>query len=283
MAGCGRKPERENGPTRLRGELDLALHRDGELARDREAEAAPGCAAARVAAVEALEDLDRCGLGDARAVVLDAERDAVAVPARAHEHVRARRRVAQGVLDERAADLEDPLLVAEARGAAVDAVPRQLVPRPLGVRAELLEQELGDLGEVDRIAVDTQAAGVEAGEVEQLAGELRQPIDLLAHAPEELAPGRVVELLLDEQLEMAAEREKRRPELVRGVGDELAAGVLEAREALAHAVERTRELAELVRARVDDRLVELAVRDPFGRALEATNPAREEPCAGIPE
>ena len=193
------------------------------------------------------------------------------------------RRVAEGVLDQGAADLEDPLLVAEARGAAVDAVPRQLVPRPLGVRAELLEQELRDLGEVDRIAVDTEAAGVEAGEVEQLTGELRQTIDLLAHASEELAPGRVVELLLDEQLEMAAEREKRRPELVRGVGDELAPGVLEAREALAHAVERTRELAELVRARVHDRLVELAVRDPFGRALEATNPAREKPCAGIAE
>ena len=78
---------------------------------------------------------------------------------------------------------------------------------------------------------------------------------------------------------MAAEREERRPQLVGGVGDELAPGVLEAGEALAHAVERARELAELVGARVDDRLVELAVRDALGRLLEATDPAREEPCA----
>ena len=211
------------------------------------------------------------------------ERDAVAVPARADEHVRAGRRVAKGVLDERAADLEDPLLVAEARGAAVDAVPREVVSRPLGARVELLEQELRDLGEVDRVAVDPEAAGVETGEVEQLAGELRQAIDLLAHAPEELAPGRLVEILLDEQLEMAAEREERRPELVRGVGDELTARMLEPGEALAHAVERARELAELVRARVDDRLVEPAVRDPFGRPLEATDAAREEPRAAVAE
>ena len=189
----------------------------------------------------------------------------------------------QGVLDERAADLEDPLLVAEARGAAVDAVPRQLVSRPLGVRVELLEQELGDLGEVDRIAVDPQAAGVEAGEVEQLAGELRQPIDLLAHAPEELAPGRVVQVLLDEELEVTAEREERRPQLVRRVGDELAPGVLEARETLAHALEGASELTELVRARVDDRLVELPVRDALGRPLETTDPPREEPCARVAE
>ena len=169
------------------------------------------------------------------------------------------------------------------RPVALPSTPslRQLVSRPLGVRVELLEQELGHLGEVDRIAVDPQAAGIEAGEVEQLAGELRQPVDLLAHAPEELAPGRVVELLLDEELEVAAQREQRRPQLVRRVGDELAAGVLEAGEALAHAFEGAGELAELVGARVDDRLVELAVRDAFGRPLETTDPPREEPCSRI--
>ena len=168
-------------------------------------------------------------------------------------------------------------------GAAVDAVAASSCPVPWAQRVELLEEELGDLGEVDRLALDAQAAGVEAGEVEQLAGELRQPLDLLAHAPEELPPGRLVEVLLDEELEVAAEREERRAELVRGVRDELAARVLEPREALAHAVEGAGELAELVRARVDDRLVELPVRDPLGRLLESADASREEPRAAVAE
>ena len=124
--------------------------------------------------------------------------------------------------------------------------------------------------------VDRQPAGVEPREVEQVGRELRQAVDLLAHLREELVARRLVEPRVVEQLEEAAEREERRAQLVRGVGDELAAGAVEVREAQAHALERAGELAELVRAVIDDRLVEAPGGDPVGGELEAADPPREE-------
>ena len=52
--------------------------------------------------------------------------------------------------------------------------------------------------------------------------------------------------------------------------------MVELGEPLAHAVERARELAELVLRRVVERLVEAAAGDPVGRALQAADPARED-------
>src|SRR5207302_671633 len=88
-------------------------------------------------------------------------------------------------------------------------------------------------------------------------------------------------LLVGEQLEEAAEREERRPQLVRGIRDELAARVLELRKPAAHSLEGARELADLVFGRVDDRLVEAAARDPLRRPLQASKPPREEPGAAV--
>ena len=186
--------------------------------------------------------------------------------------------MAERVLDERAADLEDALLVAEPGRGSVHLV-LEAVARALRDGFELLDEELGDPRQVDGLALDAEAAGVEPGEVEQLSGELRQPLDLLAHAAEELLLRGVVQVLVDEELEVTAEREERRAELVGGVGDELAARMLEAGEALPHAVEGARELAELVGARVDDRLVEPAARDPLGGLLEPADAPREQPRA----
>ena len=118
--------------------------------------------------------------------------------------------------------------------------------------------------------------GVEAGQVEQVLGEPLEPVDLLAHRLEELAPGRFVQLLVGHELEEAAQREERRSQLVRGVADELAPRALELREAQTHPVEGARELAELVLAPVDDGLVEPAGRDALGRQLQAPDPAGEE-------
>ena len=116
--------------------------------------------------------------------------------------------------------------------------------------------------------LDAHPARIEAREVEQVGGELREPVDLLAHRLEELLPGRLVDLLVRHQLEEAAEREERRPQLVRGVGDELAARAVELAEPPAHSLERVGQVAELVVARVDHRLVEASARDPLGRPLE---------------
>ena len=81
-------------------------------------------------------------------------------------------------------------------------------------------------------------------------------------------------LLVRHQLEEAAEREERRAQLVRGVGDELAARAVELAEPPAHPLERVGQVSELVVARVDHRLVEAAARDPLGRALEPQDALR---------
>ena len=184
------------------------------------------------------------------------------------------------VLDQHARDLQHALLVAE-HERAVAALERQAPP--VRARSELVDHRLRDRIEIDRLAFDAQPPRIGAREVEQLRRELRQAIDLLAHRREELAAGRLVELLVAEQLEEAAEGEDRRAELVRGVRDELAPRVVERRQPLAHPVERARELTDLVRAVVDHRLVELPGRDPLGRGLEPPQAAREEQSAEIPD
>ena len=85
-----------------------------------------------------------------------------------------------------------------------------------------------------------------------------------------------VELLAREQLEEAREREQRRSQLVGGVGDELRAGAVERGEPHPHAVERARELPELVRVGVDDRRVELAVGDARRGRVETADAPREQ-------
>ena len=186
------------------------------------------------------------------------------------------------VLDESAPDLENPRLIAEAGRNAVDLGLEAMIA-PLGTSLELLDEELRDVREIDGITVDTEAPCVEPGEVEQLAGELGQAVDLLPHPAQELALGRIVEILVQEQLQMAAEREERGSQLMGGVGDELAACMLEPGQAQAHAVERAGQLAELVGARILDRLVELAVRDPLGRPFEVADAAGEEARAAEAE
>ena len=73
-----------------------------------------------------------------------------------------------------------------------------------------------------------------------------QPRDLLRRRDEELSPRLLVELLVLQQLQEPAQREDRGTQLVRGVRDERAPGVVEAGELEAHPVERAGELAELV-------------------------------------
>ena len=124
---------------------------------------------------------------------------------------------------------------------------------------------------------EAQPAGVEAGEIEEVRREPGQAVDLLAHAHQELEPGRLVELGVVEQLEEAAEREERRAQLVRRVRDELAAGAVERRETQPHPLEGPGQLSELVAPVVDDGHVEVAHRNPLGRQLEPPDPPGEEP------
>ena len=84
-----------------------------------------------------------------------------------------------------------------------------------------------------------------------------------------------VELLVLEQLDEAAEREDRRAQLVRGVGDELLARAVEPREPPLHLVEGARELAELVGGVDRDRRREVALGDRLGGRARAGASRRE--------
>ena len=179
----------------------------------------------------------------------------LAVGVGAQRHPRPGRRVHERVVDERAADLEHAQLVAARDRAPFDATSSGWSFRSATAR-ELLRDELRDRAQVDRLVLDPHPAGIETREVEQVRRQLRQPVDLLAHRLEELLPRRLVQILVRHQLEEAAEREERRAQLVRGVRDELAARAVELLEPDAHPFERGGELAQLVVARVDDRLVE---------------------------
>src|SRR5690348_16266094 len=95
---------------------------------------------------------------------------------------------------------------------------------------ELLGHRPREVREVDALLVQLYRSGVEPREVEEVDRELLQPIDLLGHGGEELVAGRLVELLVLQQLDEAAEREDRRAQLVRGVRDELPARAIDARQ-----------------------------------------------------
>ncbi len=129
--------------------------------------------------------------------------------------------------------------------------------------------------DVGRLCAQLERAGFEPREVEQLGGEPAQALDLRAHVVEELAAGRLVELLVLQQLEEAAEREQRRAQLVRGLGDELLARVVEALELALHVVERRAELAELVVGVGLDAVGEVAARDLARGALEPLDAQRQ--------
>ncbi len=189
----------------------------------------------------------------------------------------------EGVLDQRAADLEDPLLVAEAGGASVHLV-LDPVPGALGHRVELLDEELRRSAS-GRPARARRAGGRRRGGRGRGARRRASSAARPARACERGTPASSASSRSSSirSSRWPAEREERGAELVRRVRDELPARVLEAGEALAHAVERARELAELVGARVHDRLVELPARDPLGRLLEAADAPREEARASVAE
>ena len=119
----------------------------------------------------------------------------------------------EGVVDERPADLEHALPVAEGNAGAGRAHLEQ-PPAAAGDGGELLGEVLGDRAELDRLVIEPHRAGIEAGEIEQVGRELRKPLNLLARDLEKLGSGLLVEILVAEELEEAAEREDRRPELV---------------------------------------------------------------------
>ncbi len=189
-------------------ELDGATHAFRQLPGDRE----PEPRSRRAGALEPAEpDEDSLLLvgRDALAPIFDPELSA----ASDDPHDRARRGVQERVVDERPADLEHPFVVGEHDPAVLDPH-LQPVVEPARDGGELLAEILSDRPELDGLELEPHRTGIEPGEVEQVGRELREPLDLLGHRLEELASGGLVELLVAEELEKAAERENRRAELV---------------------------------------------------------------------
>ena len=120
-----------------------------------------------------------------------------------------------------------------------------------------------------------QRSGIQAREVEQIGCQLLEPSHLLAHRGQELRSGRLVYVLVHEQLHEASEREDRSAQLVGGIGDELLAGLVEARQLALHLVERTRQLAQLVLGVDRDRVGEVSCRHLARSLLETLEPFRE--------
>ena len=184
--------------------------------------------------------------------------------------------VAHGVVDQHPADLLHALLVADPVRQAARR-PRQHHPAAVPRRqaAELAHEPAGGGGQVDRLVDHLDRARVEPRQVEQVGGELGQPRHLLAHRQQELLARGGVEVLLVQQLQEPRQREERRAQLVRGVGDEVLARPVDLGEPGLHEVERAGQAAELVRVLVADGLVEAAGGDPARGRLELADPARD--------
>ena len=224
--------------------VDVAAVQVDDPAGDGEAEAGAAVArrARRVEPVEALEDAGRVGFGDAGALVEDLDHDAAVVAAGAHLDGAAARGVAHRVLEQVGDDLVHALGVAVGGEVAGLDVHRDrdggLVQLLLAHR--VLEQRLdAELGALER-----HRARLEPGQVEELLHEPAEPLDLGEHRAERLGIG--LGDAVDEVLEHRLQRGDRRAQLVRHVGDEVAAHAVGLGELGGHLVERAGELADLV-------------------------------------
>ena len=189
----------------------------------------PDSAAPRVArgvdAVEAVEHVRQVLGRDARPAVLDDQHDLGAGRRRPQRDAAAARRVAHGVGDQVLQHLLEPPLVAKHGFGARADVPFErdaaLVERALVPGERALEQA----GERDRLALERSTAAVETGEVEEVADDGLEAQRLLGDDAEIAGAGRVVlhGRRQRQGLEVAAHRGERRHQLVRDVGEQLAA------------------------------------------------------------
>ena len=90
-------------------------------------------------------------------------------------------------------------------------------------------------------------ARLEPGEVEELLHQAAEPLDLRQHRAERLGVG--LGDAVDQVLEHGLQRGDRRAQLVRHVGDEVAAHAVGLGQLGGHLVERPGELADLVARR----------------------------------
>ena len=144
------------------------------------------CIARNLERQQALEHLGRRARIQARPRIQDRELSRAVVLLCDHRHVRAQRRVTQGVVEQDTHDLSHPFTVAHGvhRVVRQPQVELRLVLGDCGL--ELLRHRLGELGEVHLLVVQLHRARVEARQVEEVHGELLEPVHLVLHRGEEL-------------------------------------------------------------------------------------------------
>ena len=130
---------------------------------------------------------------------------------------------------------------------------------PPGGAARLLDRRFDGGAQVVRPEVEQDEPGIELGQLEQVLGEPVEPLDLLGARLEELvARLRVVAGTFAQQLVEGPQGRQRGPQLVRHVGQEVAAPVAVAAddldallEPVGHGVELDGQLGHLGRAGAD--------------------------------
>jgi hypothetical protein len=168
-----RQAEHEPRAARGRVERQAAAEALGQLAADRQAEAEPARAARGAAAAEALEDLLALALRDPRALVGDGERRVLAVVGGLHADRRARRAVAQGVVDEDADHARHGVRIPLGPAGAARRHEAQAAPAVAVLQRELGGHRARDLPELHGLRAQGDA-GVQAREVQELRGQVAQ-------------------------------------------------------------------------------------------------------------
>src|SRR5437867_258200 len=125
--------------------------------------------------------------GYTRAIVPYRERGAAVTLRGDDQDARPGRRVPNRVLDQDAADLEDALLVREGHERTF-RVDDEHVVGALGDGAKLLADRSGRRRDVDRRARDGELPRVEARQIEEVRGELRQAVHLRGPLVDEPPP-----------------------------------------------------------------------------------------------
>ena len=229
--------------------------------------------------MEPLEDPVALLGGDARAAVGHRDPGLAVAGTGADHHRLAARAVAERVVEQDPHDARDRVGVpaAPARGLGEDDLDRgRALPR---AQLELGRDGADDLAELDLLGPQRHR-GVEPREVEQLAGERGQAVELAARVGDLAQRVELVDLaradVLLEQLHRALEHRQRRAQLVRRRGHERAPRRLLAAQLLLHAGERAAEVADLVAAVVARHLhLRALLRDAQRRGPQPREPAQQ--------
>ena len=185
---------------------------------------------------------------DAHAGVANFENRVAPRGACPHVHAAALRRELDRVRDEVVEELGEPRSVAreQRRAGSCASVERDLLV--LGERPCGLDGLCRDGREVDGADLEGELACLDLCQEEQVAHELEQPVRVPLDDAEKLAllVGDLARLAIEHELEVAADRGQRSPELVRDERDELVLQPVELEQALVAHLELARELLTLL-------------------------------------